>query len=108
VEDWQASIDLLKSRNPERLWLTHYGVVDNPGKHLRDLEERLLERAAWMKPHAEANRPLEHITPLFQAFSAEELQREGLNEEMLLRYENANPAWMSVAGLMRYWKKKLH
>jgi glyoxylase-like metal-dependent hydrolase (beta-lactamase superfamily II) len=108
VEDWQASIALLKYRKPERLWLTHYGAVDNPEKHLNELEARLLERAAWMKSHAEANRTTEELTPLFQAYSKKELEREGLDEEMLVRYENANPAWMSVAGLLRYWKKKLH
>ena len=30
----------------------------------------------------------------------------GVGEEMRKRYETANPSWMSVAGLMRYWSKR--
>ena len=29
----------------------------------------------------------------------------GISEKGIAQYEAANPAWMSVAGLMRYWKK---
>jgi len=36
-----------------------------------------------------------------------DLVSHGLGEETIDRYEAANPAWMSVAGLLRYWKKAL-
>jgi len=70
------------------------------------LESRLLDWAQWMKPHFDAGRSVEEVTPLFTAFVMQQLRQTELTEEEIIAYENANPAWMSVSGLMRYWKKK--
>jgi hypothetical protein len=43
---------------------------------------------------------------LFQQYVADELSKQGIIGEHQAQYESANPAWMSVAGLMRYWKKR--
>ncbi|MBC7774479.1 MAG: MBL fold metallo-hydrolase, partial [Phycisphaerae bacterium] len=75
--------------------------------HLDALEKRLLSWAEWMRPHAAANAVPESIVPKFQAFVNAELLTAGVAQEDLARYEAANPAFMSVAGLMRYWKKKM-
>lgn len=107
VEDWQASIRLMRELPVEHLYLTHFGLVDEKTAHLDALEDRLLRWAAWMRPYAERQDPVESIVPLFQAFVAEELEQHGIDAAGRQRYEAANPAFMSVAGLMRYWKKKL-
>jgi glyoxylase-like metal-dependent hydrolase (beta-lactamase superfamily II) len=105
VEHWQASIQLLRELPTEHIYLTHFGLVENKIQHLNELETRLLASAEWMRPYAEANAPVEEVAPLFQAFALAELAAAGVDEEGLKRYEAANPAFMSVAGLMRYWKK---
>lgn len=106
VEDWQTSIRLIESLNPTALYLTHYGKVTNVQEHLEQLERQLLAWANWMKPYAEKNADPTEITPLFQAFAQEQLRQNGITDQAALeRYEKANPSWMSVAGLMRYWKK---
>ena len=43
VELWRESLELIRSLQPERLLLTHYGAFDDPARHLDELEERLLE-----------------------------------------------------------------
>jgi hypothetical protein len=73
---------------------------------LEALEKRLLQWAEWMRPYAEAQTAPEQIMPLFQAFVQGQLVEEGVPEADLARYEAANPAFMSIAGLMRYWKKR--
>jgi len=105
VEDWQASIQLLRELPAERIYLTHFGLVENKIQHLNELETRLLASAEWMRPYAEANVPVEEVVPKFKAFALAELAAAGVDAEGLKRYEAANPAFMSVAGLMRYWKK---
>lgn len=107
VEDWQQSIQLMRELPAETLYLTHFGVINDKKTHLDALEQRLLAWAAWMKPYAENNVPQETILPLFEAFVAGELKGAEVGEADLKRYEAANPAFMSVAGLMRYWRKKL-
>lgn len=108
IEDWQQSLDLIRKLNVKTLYLTHYGAYNNVEAHSNDLEQRLLDRANWMKPYYEAQKSPQEITPLFEQYVREELEANGVTEEeQLQQYENANPSWMSVAGLLRYWHKKL-
>ncbi len=109
IEDWQESLRLIRSLDIGQLCLTHYGQI--PGErisaHLDELETALLDWAGWMKPHFENGENAEALTPLFQAYVQGQLRERGVTEEQLELYENANPSWMSVAGLLRYWRKKL-
>jgi glyoxylase-like metal-dependent hydrolase (beta-lactamase superfamily II) len=107
VEDWQASIQLMRDLPVETLFLTHFGKITEKNAHLDALEQRLLTWAAWMKPYAEQQTPPETVVPLFERYTAEELAAAGMDEAGLRRYEAANPAFMSVAGLLRYWRKKV-
>jgi glyoxylase-like metal-dependent hydrolase (beta-lactamase superfamily II) len=106
VEDWLASIQILKNLPAETLYLTHFGKITDKNAHLNALESRLSDWANWMKPFAEQQTPPEKIVPLFEKYVAEGLAAEGVDKAGLRRYEAANPAFMSVAGLLRYWKKK--
>ena len=45
------------------------------------------------------------IVPEFQKFTESELLSNGARQEDLSTYEQADPASMSVAGLIRYWRK---
>ena len=105
VEDWLASIQLMRDLSVEQIYLTHFGLVADKRQHLKELKIRLLASAEWMRPYAEANTPVEEVVPKFKAFALAELAAAGVDEEGLQRYDLANPAFMSVAGLMRYWKK---
>ena len=106
IEDWQASINLIRGLDLEALYLTHFGKITDLEPHLNSLENILLDWANWMKPHFEAQAKMEEITPIFAAYAAQQLRDYGVDEKGILQYEAANPAWMSVAGLMRYWHKK--
>ncbi|MEZ4959517.1 MAG: MBL fold metallo-hydrolase [Saprospiraceae bacterium] len=106
VEAWQASISLIRSKRFESLYLTHFGKVEDVKQHLTELEGRLLNWANWIKPFWEKGADPQTVTPLFQAYVAGQLAAGGISGEGLEQYESANPSWMSVAGLMRYWKKK--
>ncbi len=107
VEHWQQSIALLKERAPRTLFLTHYGKVNEVTEHLDALERRLLDWSKWMRPRFEAGKSIEETVPDFQAYVQNQLEEGGVKGDQLAQYEKANPSFMSVAGLMRYWKKKL-
>ncbi|MFN0216117.1 MAG: MBL fold metallo-hydrolase [Saprospiraceae bacterium] len=106
IEDWLNSIQLIRELPVNRLFLTHFGEITDKVSHLNSLEKRLHSWAVWMRTYSEANALPESIVPDFQAFVNNELLSAGVAKEDLARYEAANPAFMSVAGLMRYWKKK--
>jgi len=106
IEDWESSIQLIRKMNIKEIYLTHYGKIEDIDAHLSELEKRLRGWANWMKPHFDKGTSPQEITPLFTAFAAQELRDFGIDEEGVRQYEAANPSWMSVAGLLRYWKKK--
>jgi len=106
IEAWQRSIQRMRSLNLSRLHLTHFGAVDEVDPHLDMLEKRLTEWAEWIRPYYEQGASVEEVTPKFQAYVQQQLTEHGIEGEQLQQYENANPSWMSVAGLMRYWRKK--
>lgn len=106
IEDWQQSLQIIRRLAPKKLYLTHYGEVTEIGKHLDQLEQRLLAWADWMFPYFEKGTSAEEITPLFQAFAQQQLREAGASEMTVRQYEAANPSWMSVEGLLRYWSKK--
>lgn len=105
IEDWQESIQLLRAQRPSEMYLTHFGKVNDIDNHLDQLEARLLEWANWMRPYYEKGATVEEITPVFQEYVKRELEANGIKGEQFLQYEYANPSWMSVAGLLRYWRK---
>lgn len=103
---WKESILKIKELNPEAIYLTHYGRFENPQKHLEELESILDDWANWMKPYFDKQVSPEEITPKFMEYTQHQLLNAGVSEENIRKYEYANPSWMSVAGLLRYWKLK--
>ncbi|MEL6925332.1 MAG: MBL fold metallo-hydrolase [Bacteroidota bacterium] len=107
IEDWKASIALIRKLNVKKIYLTHFGAIDGVEEHLDQLEAQLDSWSNWMRPFAERQTDPKEVVPLFEAFVRRQLLAAGLDEKGIRQYESANPAWMSVAGLMRYWKKQL-
>lgn len=106
IEDWIHSIDLVLSKNPNRLVLTHYGEEINPNIHMKELKEILKDWSQWMKVKWQEGLSNEEITPLFMKYTEQQLKERGVSDRGIKQYEAANPSWMSVAGLVRYWKKQ--
>lgn len=105
LEDWMHSIDVILTKNPNRLVLTHFGEEINPNIHMKELKEVLNDWGQWMKAKWEEGLTNDEITPLFMKYTAQQLKDRGVSDDGIKRYEAANPSWMSVAGLVRYWKK---
>ncbi|MBW3466496.1 MBL fold metallo-hydrolase [Arthrospiribacter ruber] len=106
LEDWKKSLDILRKEDAKMLFLTHFGRIDEISRHLDHLENTLDTWALWIKPHFENNRDQKEIIPEFMKFTQQQLRDEGCTDELIKVYEYANPSWMSVAGLYRYWKLK--
>jgi len=107
IEDWINSLNILRVLKISRIYLAHFGEVNKIRRHLNALEKKLVKWSNWMEPYYINQMPQSEITPLFTQFTKNELQqKEEVSDELLETYENANPSWMGVAGLMRYWHKK--
>jgi len=106
IEDWKSSINLILDRNPKKLVLTHFGEELDVRGHMEELRTILDDWSQWMKGKWEQGLSNEEITPLFMKYTANQLKEKGVSDLGTKQYEAANPSWMSVAGLVRYWKKK--
>jgi glyoxylase-like metal-dependent hydrolase (beta-lactamase superfamily II) len=97
VEAWFRTFEEIERRQPDRLALIHFGVVDSPSEHLAlaraeltkwsERCEQRLDEQAWV---AAARRDLE----------------AAVGDEADL-WERAAPLWQSYLGMRRYWDKRL-
>ena len=92
IEAWNATLDEIERRSPDRLALIHFGVFDDVARHLAELRERLhhdsglVERGATEDDFVAASRSL-------------------LGDEAG-RFEHAVPASQCYQGLARYWERR--
>jgi len=105
IEIWRNSINKLRDIKPDSLYLTHFGKYDDVADHLDELERRLRKTAEWMRKRMKEGKSKDEIAPEFEKYVKDELLNAGMNEQEVEKYEYADPAWMSVGGLMRYWNK---
>ena len=92
LEAWAATLDELERRGPERLALIHFGVAEDPQRHLGELRRRLGDWAERVRDGASEEQ--------FEELAAADL---GADREA---YQQAMPFWQSYAGLKRYWEKR--
>ena len=106
IELWKNSIQKLRDAQPRVLYLAHFAEETDVSGHLDKLETMLDDWSNWMKPFFDVGTPAEEITPKFVAYTANQLRENGVPEADLDKYEKGNPSYMSVTGLLRYWKLK--
>ena len=104
-EKWQASIAILRSLAPRKLYLTHFGGYDDVTWHLDELLGRIWFWAGWVggrlatgeEPLAVANALRDMEDVLLSSAAGE--------DSLLVRYEEAGNYRMSVDGIARWWRK---
>jgi len=105
VELWQKSIRKILDLNPEAVYPTHFGKSNNVKDHLKELEERLLQCTEWIGERLKEGKGEDEIVPDFVKMFEEILAQAKVSPELVKAYELADPFWMNVPGLVRYWKK---
>ena len=106
LEAWTDSIQRMCACGPTFIYPTHFGIKRDGAAHFNSLEENLHRMAGWVQAKLVAGLTEEAMVPLFQNFMHDLLSGCGLQERAIQDYEIADPAFMSVHGLARYWKKR--
>ncbi len=105
VETWLASIEKIRGLRPTALFPTHFGKSTDVGSYLDELKTRLVEWTDWVGNRLQDGRGEEQIVREFEEYLIENLANLGTTNEQIEAYRNADPFWMNVPGLVRYWKK---
>jgi glyoxylase-like metal-dependent hydrolase (beta-lactamase superfamily II) len=95
LEAWQATLDEIERRAPERLALVHFGVFDDPVRHLAELRLELYDWAEFVQGGASEEE--------FIAYGRTELADAG---EDVDHFDLAMPLWQSYRGLVRWAEKQ--
>ena len=99
-EVWLTTIDKLAELPVDRLFLTHFGAHGNVQQHWQELRRRVDEVAEFVHQRQDWDRQ-----KLIEAYAAWQ-RPEFPDQDSYDRYEQANPLFMSIDGLLRYWKKR--
>jgi glyoxylase-like metal-dependent hydrolase (beta-lactamase superfamily II) len=106
IESWLESIAKTRALNPAKLYLPHFGLVEDViSAHLDALAERVRGWAIWFRDRLRAGDDEQKLTPAFAEFVASELRDGGATEEEARDYEQADPSFMAVSAAIRYWRK---
>jgi glyoxylase-like metal-dependent hydrolase (beta-lactamase superfamily II) len=98
LEAWERTLDALEARNPTRLCLPHFGMIDDVADHLAEMRSRLRVWAERVRAGAGEEE--------FVRTDEKELQA-ATDPQSAAAYQQAAPLWQSYAGLRRYWDKRL-
>ncbi len=109
IEVWHQSIDLIseliQNKLVSKLWLTHAGGHDKGLYLCTKLKEELDEWAQWFE-HRYQRTDTQTLSTEFDAWVEQKYTKHQLSKKAMKQYELANPHFMSVMGLTRYWKKR--
>jgi glyoxylase-like metal-dependent hydrolase (beta-lactamase superfamily II) len=106
LERWQQTIDKLLAQPFRTLYPTHYGRVDNWTRQLETLSALLSEATEFVRLRLDEGLARSDILSDYLAWHATRCRKAGLNDQQIAQYEAANPHFMSVDGIIRYWRKR--
>jgi glyoxylase-like metal-dependent hydrolase (beta-lactamase superfamily II) len=105
VEIWNQSLDTIASWGLERIFLTHFGFIENPGEHIRLYKERLAEWSALTRKLLQSGVETTEAEKIFVDSVAEEI-KSTLPMDAADHYIFNGGLRLSWLGLMRYVRKK--
>ena len=103
---WRTSIDTLLKEEQETLFLAHYGVFQDGIAHLKYLKEEIdiVEKFTYELFQSEPN-PKKAV-PQFDEWSKARMQDTCPSKSIADYYGMANPTYMNLQGMYRYYKKR--
>lgn len=106
LEVWEATLDRLLAQNFARIYPTHFGPVDDVQGHLSAVKALVRDTAVFIQTQMQAGLERDEMITAYENWFANRARAAGLSEAAIAHYATANPLYMSVDGIMRYWKKR--
>lgn len=106
LEVWEATLDHLLAQNFQCIYPTHFGPVDDVQGHLQAVKALVRETAVFVQTKMQDGLSRDELIMVYENWFAERARAAGLTEAAITQYATANPLYMSVDGIMRYWRKR--
>lgn len=105
LKKWEMSLKILEKEKPKKLYLTHFGEHKNIDGHLEELRIALSDWSLWIKEKSKIYLDNRTLTEKFNAYVYDKIKQTKISSKLIDQYYAANPPYMSVIGLKRYWEK---
>ncbi len=105
IVKWRESVARLINEEFSFIAPTHFGIFDDPGRHLAAVQKGLDEIEAWMEKIMPSDPSIETLESEVAQWENQRALTDGVDPAALESYEKASPAWMSAEGIRRYWHK---
>ncbi len=102
---WLESLARLKRCDFEAVFPTHFGRDDNVAVRLATVEALVQNAAATVYELMAAGKSRDEILEAYEIWEFQRYEADGLTEHAIHQFLTANPLYMSVDGIMRYWRK---
>ena len=104
---WLETIEKLRGLSVEAIYPTHFGRVDNWQEQLDTLKDLMHEASEFVRVRLEKGLVRNAILEEYLAWQSQRAEEAGIAEVLAQRYDLANPQFMSVDGIIRYWTKRM-
>jgi glyoxylase-like metal-dependent hydrolase (beta-lactamase superfamily II) len=106
LELWQSTIDRLLDQEFSAIYPTHFGRLEGWRQQLEVLGGLMQVASEFVDVRLNAGLKRDQILDDYRAWFNARAQAVGMADETFSQYEAANPLYMSVDGIIRYWSKK--
>jgi glyoxylase-like metal-dependent hydrolase (beta-lactamase superfamily II) len=105
-EAWQDTIQRLLALPLDTIYPTHFGPVTAVRPHLEQLAALIDEATNFIHSQMQAGVERDTIVTEYVQWIRGRAVAAGLSPTQFQPYEAANPHYMSVDGILRYWQKR--
>lgn len=105
-EVWVQTVDRLLAARFDTIYPTHFGAVTDVQGHLQAFRALIGDAAEFVRVRMEAGVSRDDLVMQYRDWTIERARAVGLTDAEIHQYETANPLYMSVDGIMRYWRKR--
>jgi glyoxylase-like metal-dependent hydrolase (beta-lactamase superfamily II) len=104
LEEWKRSIKIIAQTGVSKIAPTHFGIFGDAKTHLLAISRYLDDLDNWLK-RVMIRSHKNDLSSEYSRWLHERYKDEKMDEQLISDYEIVNPAFMSLSGLQRYWKK---
>jgi len=103
---WLDTLDRLEKENFQAIYPTHFGRIDDVVNHFSQVRANLLAVTDFVQKELGTGLDRDRILEDYKKWQWEQATKLGVSDIVYQKYEAANPLYMSVDGILRYWRKR--
>ncbi len=105
IEKWHESIEIIHKINPRIIYPTHFGGYEDVDSHLNILAEYLDKLSECVGGLMKEGKSDEEVASGYKKYYRSLFGTSESDNYAFECYEAADPHWMNLGGLVRYWNK---